>query len=98
MQPSVPVILVVDDEASIREIVARALSNRSVTLLQAENAVQALATVDARRGAIDLVITDLSMPGPHGMDFGADLSRRYPAIPVLYMSGNVNSIAMRVLA
>src|SRR4051812_28380605 len=98
MQPKQPVILVVDDEESLRRLVGRALFRLGVKLLQAEDAAVALERLDEVHGAVDLVITDLAMPGWHGMDLGAELSRRYPEIPVLYMSGNVQSIAMRVLA
>ena len=80
------VILVVDDEQVIREFVRMLLARAGYTVLVAPDGLDALAIV--RRQAIDLVITDLSMPRLGGGEFIARLRARKPSLPVLVMSGS----------
>jgi diguanylate cyclase (GGDEF)-like protein len=80
-------ILVVDDEAEIRELVAEWLTDSGYAVRTADNARNALQLLE-NDAAIDLIFTDIVMPG--GLD-GFDLSRQAdvirPGIKVLYMSG-----------
>jgi adenylate cyclase len=79
-------ILVVDDNASNRDLLSRRLQRQGHTVLQAEDGTIALAMVD--KGALDLVLLDLMMPGISGYDVLALLKSnpRFREIPVIMIS------------
>jgi adenylate cyclase len=79
-------ILVVDDNASNRDLLSRRLQRQDHTVLQAEDGAIALATVE--NGAIDLILLDLMMPGISGYDVLKSLKSdpRYREIPVIMIS------------
>lgn len=80
-------ILVIDDHALVREGLAQTLSRLGGTLsvIEATDAAHALALID-ERDDIDLVITDLIMPGMNGFSLLATLRERDPSLPVLVVS------------
>jgi PAS domain S-box-containing protein len=79
-------ILLVEDEDAVRGITRRSLKRAGYTVLEARDGTEALAI--AKDGAgIDLVITDLVMPGISGRDLAARLRECHCAPPVLFMSG-----------
>ena len=80
-------ILLVDDSPRIRPLVVEILADLDCTVLEAENAEQALDLATAEPGEIHLLITDITMPGKNGMELAALLRERYPRMQVLYMSG-----------
>ena len=84
LQPSR--ILVVDDNASNRDLLSRRLQRQGHTVLQAEDGAAALATVE--KEALDLVLLDLMMPGISGYDVLASLKGdpRFRDIPVIMIS------------
>jgi two-component system, cell cycle sensor histidine kinase and response regulator CckA len=92
------VLLVVDDDAAVRRFTAMVLENSGYQVIAVDTAVNCLWILEGRAGAIDLVITDLMMPGMGGLDLGAELARRYPAVKVLYISGYCTSIAVQGIA
>ncbi|MGH9810662.1 MAG: response regulator, partial [Terriglobia bacterium] len=79
-------ILVVDDNASNRDLLSRRLQRQGHTVLQAENGATALALVE--KEALDLVLLDLMMPGISGYDVLASLKSnpRFREIPVVMIS------------
>ena len=79
-------ILVVDDNASNRDLLARRLQRQGHTVLQAEDGAIALALVDNEN--VDLVLLDLMMPGISGYDVLTSLKRnpRFQEIPVIMIS------------
>jgi adenylate cyclase len=79
-------ILVVDDNASNRDLLSRRLQRQGHTVLQAEDGARALALVEEE--ALDLVLLDLMMPGISGYDVLALLKRdpRHKDIPVIMIS------------
>jgi len=79
-------ILVVDDEPTLRSVIRRCLVRNGYTVLEAEDAHRAL-TVARASGAIDLLITDVVMPGMTGLELGRVLLRERPELRVLYISG-----------
>ncbi|MES1182399.1 MAG: response regulator [Myxococcales bacterium] len=79
-------ILVVDDEPTLRSVIRRCLVRSGYTVLEAEDAHRALAVARAS-GAIDLLITDVVMPGMTGLELGRALLRERPELRVLYISG-----------
>ena len=90
------VLLVVEDQEEVREITVALLEDLGYRVLQAENGRQALAILEAEGAAIDLIFTDIVMPG--GMD-GIDLSQAAramrPGIPVLLSTGYAEAAVLR---
>lgn len=80
-------VLVVDDEAQVRNILRRMLETRGFTVLEAQNGQEALAIAEQYEGQIHLVISDLVMPVMGGRGLVAALRQRLPHLPVVYMSG-----------
>jgi DNA-binding NarL/FixJ family response regulator len=80
-------ILVIDDHALVREGLAQTLSRLggALSVIEATDAAHALALID-ERDDIDLVITDLIMPGMNGFSLLATLRERDPSLPVLVVS------------
>jgi CheY-like chemotaxis protein len=81
-------VLVVDDEPAIRRIVCRALADPGHVVLQADSGEAALALIQDEHRPLDLVITDLVMPGIGGLALAAVLSVFRPELPVLAMTGH----------
>jgi two-component system nitrogen regulation response regulator NtrX len=88
-------ILIVDDEESIRRAVADVLSDGGYETRTAADAAAALAGIE--REAPDLVLLDVAMPGRDGVALLEDLRRRTPDLPVVMMSGH-STIEMAVRA
>ena len=80
-------ILLVEDEAAVRDLVATALGERGYRLLTAIDAEGALRLEREHSGPLDLLITDVVMRGMRGPDLARRIRERRPAIPVLFMSG-----------
>lgn len=85
-------ILVVEDEAPLRTVIADALQQNGYRVLEAATPWQALDIAESHRGAIDAVLTDLIMPGLTGVDLTKRLEPLRPRIAVLYMSGYTDEV------
>ena len=83
-------ILVVDDNLEIREVVRRVLSLAGYQVLPSASGEDALEILHQRAGGVDLVLTDVVMPGMSGVDLAALVHVRYPAVRVLLTSGHVD--------
>lgn len=88
-------VLVVDDEDSVRTVVARMLQGQGYEVLSARHGEEALKYVEQVGGSMDLVITDLVMPVMGGRELTAELHRRYPNLPVVWMSGHPREVELR---
>ena len=77
-------ILIVDDEQNIRRVLARAFEKNGYEVSVAENAHQALRLVDEFQP--DLVLSDVVMPGPTGLELLKKLRAKYPDLPVVMMT------------
>ena len=64
-----PYILVIDDEDSIRRLLQATLRRAGYRVLVASNGAEGVTQFTAHQAEIDLVVTDLMMPGPNGRDF-----------------------------
>src|SRR5258707_10652995 len=80
-------ILIVDDEEMLVELVCRMVQRQGFGTLTATNAVEALMIHDQRGADIDLVITDLMMPGMDGRALALELLRRDPELRILISTG-----------
>ncbi len=81
------VALLVEDETAARESIASYLSSLGISVLQAATAHEALAILERHQGPLDLIITDVLMPGMSGGTFVKHLGERYSHLPVIFMSG-----------
>ena len=91
-------IVVVEDQPDLRQFICRALERDGHHALAAGQASQAFELIKEKRGAVDLVIVDMVLPGPSGLDLASWLDRDFPALSILYISGHVDSIAMECIA
>jgi two-component system cell cycle sensor histidine kinase/response regulator CckA len=80
-------ILVVDDEKMIRTLLASILCEEGFTVITAASGPQAIAAFRSQNGAIDLLISDVSMPGMDGPSIAAEILALEPKLPVLFVSG-----------
>ena len=79
-------VLVVEDEEELRELTRRLLQRHGYTVLVAGSADEALRLFE-RNASIDVLLTDVVMPGASGPELTRQLVERRPALKVIYMSG-----------
>lgn len=84
---SAETILMVEDEASLRELCETLLVRLGYTVVAARNGPEALLMVQERGLDPDLVVTDVIMPGMSGAEMASQLRKKRPNLKVLYMSG-----------
>jgi len=80
-------LLLVDDEPELLRVTARMLKDLGYRVDTALNADQALASLTVEKQAVDLLITDIVMPGMSGVDLVRRVREGLPTLPVLYTSG-----------
>ena len=80
------IILVVEDEAQVREMTILTLRELGYTVYHAESAEAALKQL-ATRNDINLMFTDIAMPGINGRKLADEVGRLYPTIKVLFTTG-----------
>jgi CheY-like chemotaxis protein len=79
-------ILLVEDDAGVRAVTAAMLKELQFTVIEADNGSRALDIVDTQPD-IDLLFTDIVMPGMNGFELGRLARERRPQLPVLYATG-----------
>ena len=79
-------VLVVEDAEGLRELARRLLERQGYTVLVAANADEALRLFE-QNASIDVLLTDVVMPGASGPELTRQLVERRPALKVIYMSG-----------
>jgi PAS domain S-box-containing protein len=84
-------VLVVDDEADVRDIIRLTLSREGYRVIGAAGADAAFSQLQACGGRVDLILTDLTMPGVSGVKFIEMLHGRHPEQRILVMTGNGSS-------
>ena len=85
-------ILVVEDEDIVRRVAVKALKKRGYTVLEARNGEDALALIATLSSPLDLLITDVVMPGMNGQVVAQRVSEKQPGIRVLFMSGHAQDV------
>jgi PAS domain S-box-containing protein len=80
-------VLLVEDEESVRELVRLTLRTRGYRVLEAENGECGLQVAESFKEHIDILITDVVMPGIGGRELAKKLVSQRPDISVLYLSG-----------
>jgi two-component system cell cycle sensor histidine kinase/response regulator CckA len=80
-------VLLAEDNPAIRELAARTLREAGYRVTEAEDGAQARELAEAHGSTVDLLITDVVMPGQTGRELAAALRRSRPSLPVVFMSG-----------
>jgi two-component system cell cycle sensor histidine kinase/response regulator CckA len=80
-------VLLAEDEESVRQLVRETLEAKGYKVLEADNGEAALQIVSSHAGKIDMLITDVVMPGMSGRELSARLCASCPHTKVLYLSG-----------
>jgi PAS domain S-box-containing protein len=88
------VILVVEDQEDVRELTTKILTRFGHTVISAKDASEAIRICASHAGTIDLLLTDVVMPGLSGWELASEVARVLPKTKVLFMSGYTdNAIA-----
>jgi two-component system, cell cycle sensor histidine kinase and response regulator CckA len=85
-------VLVVEDQSEVRQVACTILRNLGLDVLEACDGTEALALADADTRPIDLLLTDVIMPGLNGRDLASRFAAKRPAAKVIYMSGYTDRI------
>ena len=88
-------VLLVEDDAGVREVAARALREGGFQVLDAGGAGDAMELATRSPGPVDVLVTDVVMPGMNGKALADELRRRRPALKVLFVSGYPDDIIGR---
>ena len=88
-------VLLAEDDASVREVMARALEEKGYQVLSASDGHMALEVAHEHRAHVHLLVTDLVMPGMTGDELAAALVRERPGVRVIYMSGYAENGVVR---
>jgi two-component system cell cycle sensor histidine kinase/response regulator CckA len=86
-RPGSETVLLVEDEDIVRDLARRVLERSGYTVLACADGAAALAVAESHDGPIDLLLTDVVMPGLRGYEVAARVVETRPEIKVLYMSG-----------
>ncbi len=86
-------LLLVDDEPSVRRSTSKLLSSLGYAVETAGSGEEALALLAQTR--VDLLVTDLAMPQMTGIDLAERVRERTPELPIVFMSGNLDSDELR---
>jgi DNA-binding NtrC family response regulator len=81
------VVLLVDDEVAFVETMTKRLSKRNLAILKAYNGEEALERLAEQR-SVDIVILDLKMPGPDGIQTLREIKRNHPLVEVIVLTGH----------
>jgi hypothetical protein len=87
-------ILLAEDDDAVRAIAREALERAGYTVLAAPDGPSALALADERPDPIDLLLTDVIMPGMNGRELAEALAARRPGLRVLYASGYTDNVLL----
>lgn len=92
---SVPVIIVAEDDALIRELVALALQEAGFDVVEAQNAMEALEAVENLSPSVTALFSDIHMPGLlDGLGLAFHVRRRWPYLGIVLTSGRAMPTAM----
>jgi CheY-like chemotaxis protein len=90
-------VLVVDDHDTTRQTITRMLEAGGFTVEQASSGAEALERLARDSAMIDMVLSDVTMPGMNGIDLSYQIRELYPAIPVAIVSGDVSELERSII-
>jgi two-component system cell cycle sensor histidine kinase/response regulator CckA len=80
-------VLLTEDEQDVREIAREFLESGGYKVIEAKNGREAITIAAEHRGKIDLLVTDMVMPGMTGQELAVHLQQEHPGLSVVFMSG-----------
>jgi two-component system cell cycle sensor histidine kinase/response regulator CckA len=80
-------ILLVEDEEGLRSLNARGLRSRGYSVIEASNGIEAMEALEAKDGAVDLVVSDVVMPEMDGPTLLKAMRDRNPNLKIIFVSG-----------
>jgi CheY-like chemotaxis protein len=86
-------ILLVEDDPSVRQLAMRVLSSMGFTVLEAGSGEEAISICKVVGGRIDLLLTDLVMPGMTGRELADRVHEQRPETRILFMSGYSDEVS-----
>jgi CheY-like chemotaxis protein len=86
-------ILVVDDDATVRLLLQRLLTEAGYEVTSATSGLEALQAALEAQPPVDLAITDIRMPHMDGWELARRLGERWPGLPILYLSGYTSELS-----
>jgi DNA-binding response OmpR family regulator len=88
------VILLVEDEEELRRLAVRELDRRGYAVVVAAEGREALEVARSLEGHIDLLVTDVVMPGMSGVELATIVNELWPLLPVLFVSGHLDEASV----
>jgi PAS domain S-box-containing protein len=85
-------ILLVEDEVAVRRVATRLLEGQGYTVLDAADGFEALRVLEQYRGGIDLLLTDVVLPGMSGRELAEKVRTEMPQLRVLFCSGYTDDV------
>jgi len=89
-------VLLIDDDVSVRQSVARAFRSEGFSVIPAGNGLEAMAVIETE--FVDLVLLDLNMPRQNGWETLQQLSMRIPAVPIIIITARSNQLFQALAA
>jgi CheY-like chemotaxis protein len=88
-------VLLVEDEGFVREVTCEILRSAGYRVLKAGNAREAMQAFQCHREEVQLLLTDVVMPGQNGRDLARDLRTICPGLKTLFISGYAENVVTR---
>jgi two-component system, cell cycle sensor histidine kinase and response regulator CckA len=88
-------VVLVEDDKQVRELAQRVLEAHGYTVRPAADPMQAMRLLESDAAPVDLLVTDVIMPGMNGRELAERLSLRYSGLKVLYVSGYTDDVIVR---
>ena len=90
-------VLVVDDHETTRQTITRILEAGGFVVRTASSGTDALERLARESDEIDMVLSDVTMPGMNGIDLSYHIRERYPSIPIAIVSGDVSELERSII-
>jgi two-component system cell cycle sensor histidine kinase/response regulator CckA len=91
----VETILLVEDDAFVRDVTGEVLRSAGYAVLTAKNAAEATGVYSARGGVVDLLLSDVVLPGENGRALARRLRRKNPELKVLLVTGYAEQMGLQ---
>jgi len=88
-------ILFVEDEAFVREVTSQVLQSAGYRVLTAKNAAEAIRVYDQRSSEVELLLTDVVLPGESGRVLAAKLRQENPTLNILLVTGYAEQMGLQ---
>ncbi|MFJ7311930.1 response regulator [Pseudomonas sp. NPDC098747] len=92
MSATLSTILVVEDDAIVRMLIVDVLEELEFNVLEADGSEQALEILNHAATHIDLMMTDVGLPGMDGRELATEAHKLRPALPILFASGYAENL------